>query len=317
MAALPNFLYIGTSKAGSTWIFKVLAKHPQVYISPSKGLYFFCVHYDRGLDWYRDQFQPAAQHQVVGEISHSYLYSPAACQRIAEILPQAKLMVCLREPVDRVFSQYLDGIKNGKMRLSFEEELERTPALLERSLYATPLRRYIEAFGRERIHIALFDDLGSNPRGFAEQMFRFLDVEPLELPPKLLGKVLPAGTPRSRSLAYMAKIVSHTVKQIGFAKLRGKAKTSPLIRNLALSPVHKRISSDDARRNKNVGFVTLFADDVRQLAQMTGIDVVQRWGYSTVGSLPCGGETTHPLTEPPNAAAKKTPDPVPAGAANS
>ena len=64
---LPNFLYIGTSKAGSTWIYHVLAEHPQVFIAPAKGVYFFDAHFDRGLDWYGDHFRKARDEMIVGE----------------------------------------------------------------------------------------------------------------------------------------------------------------------------------------------------------------------------------------------------------
>ncbi len=70
---LPDFLYIGTSKAGSTWLFNTLAIHPEVHLASSKGLYFFDQHYDRGIDWYLDQFGGAGDARAMGEISHSYL----------------------------------------------------------------------------------------------------------------------------------------------------------------------------------------------------------------------------------------------------
>jgi len=63
---LPNFLYIGTSKAGSTWIYDVLNRHPDIYMAPGKGLYFFSRHYERGLEWYASHFLGAASERIIG-----------------------------------------------------------------------------------------------------------------------------------------------------------------------------------------------------------------------------------------------------------
>ena len=117
MSRVPNVLYIGTSKAGSTWIYDVLNHHPDIYMAPGKGLYFFSTNYERGLDWYRSQFAGAAGEQILGEVSHGYLYEEEACERIAAMNPEIKIMVCLREPADRAFSEYLDGVKNGHVEI--------------------------------------------------------------------------------------------------------------------------------------------------------------------------------------------------------
>src|SRR5437763_13600017 len=101
MSKTPNFLYIGTSKAGSTWIFKVLSWHPEIYMYPGKNLGYFSTRYDKGWDWYLKNFDPEPQHKLVGEVSHSYLVSEEAAARVHKHLPDAKLMVCLREPVQR------------------------------------------------------------------------------------------------------------------------------------------------------------------------------------------------------------------------
>ena len=131
MSGLPNFLYIGTSKAGSTWLYDVLNHHPDVFMAPGKGLYFFSAHYERGLDWYGSHFAAAAGQRIRGEVSHGYLYDEKACERMAAMDPELKLMVCLREPVDRAFSEYLDGVKNGRVDGSFELQLEHLLTVLK------------------------------------------------------------------------------------------------------------------------------------------------------------------------------------------
>lgn len=278
MSENPNFLYIGTSKAGSTWIFKVLSWHPQIYMYSGKNLGFFSSHFDNGWDWYRSNFDPEPQHRIIGEVSHSYLASEQAPDRIRELLPDAKLMVCLREPVQRIFSDYLDGIKNGKMHGSLDEELERTPSLINKSRYGTHLARYLERFDRDKIHIASFDELVSAPDRYATRVFEFLGVDPLTIPLSLQQKVLPAGTPRVRSVAMAAKKLSKMAGRLGLSGLRGKVKTSPAVRNLLYRPYsgdsRPAIPTDTEARLRD-----LMAAEVQRLDLIAGTDFCGQWNY--------------------------------------
>lgn len=278
----PNFLYIGTSKAGSTWIFKVLSWHPQIHMYGGKDLNFFTHEYGNGWDWYVNQFNPTSSQPVVGEVSHSYLASPEACERIHAHLPNAKLMVCLREPVERTFSQYLDGLKNGKMHGSLDEELERTISLTERNRYGTHLQMYLDRFPREQVHIASFDELSAEPEVFAAKMFAFLGVEPLALPVELRKKVLPAGTPRVRSLAMAAKRVARLADLVGLPQLRGKLKKSRFIRNILYRPFadsEKPTITPDARARLR----KMFAPEVQKLDRVAGTDFCKLWDYPAEG----------------------------------
>ncbi len=98
MSRLPNFLYVGPDKAGSSWLHEVLLKHPDVYLTPAKDLYFFDRYYDRGTDWYAAQFRDAGDQRIVGEVCQDYLFHPDAAARIDETLGPVKVMVSLRDP---------------------------------------------------------------------------------------------------------------------------------------------------------------------------------------------------------------------------
>lgn len=274
---VPDFLYIGTSKAGSTWLFNALACHPDVYLASSKGLYYFDEHYDNGTAWYLSQFSAAGDHRAVGEISHSYLSSPEAADRIAALNTQTRLLVCLREPVDRAFSDYLDLVKNGQHDGRFETALERFPRLLERGCYATHLQRYLDAFPREQLHVSLFDDLRADPQAYGDNVFSFLGVRALDLPESALRPRMPAGTPRSRSAAAAAKRASSLVLRLGLKRLRSTVKRSILVRQSLYRPyADDRPTVDPAvaaelRRG--------FADEVARLDTLVDQPVSLRWGY--------------------------------------
>jgi len=278
-ARIPNFAYIGTSKAGSTWLFNALARHPEVYLASSKGLYYFDAHFDRGRQWYLDQFASADSRPAVGEISHSYLSSPDAAARIAEFNPDMRLLACLREPVDRAFSDYLDLVKNGQFDGSFEAALERFPRLVDRGRYATHLRRYLDCFPAEQLNVSLFEDLREDPRAYADEVFGFLGIRPLELPTADLKRRMPAGTPRNPVVAAGAKSLSKLAKRAGLARLRSRAKRSVLLRQALYRPFRDDRPmidpglADELRRS--------FADEVLQLDAMLGREVSRLWGYST------------------------------------
>ncbi len=278
MSRLPNFIYIGTNKAGSTWLYSVLDHHPDVYMAPGKALYFFSHHYRRGTQWYRNQFKLASDQRIVGEVSHTYMYCKDVSHRIAAMNADIRLMVCLREPADRAFSDYLDGVKNGQIHCGFDDALQQVPALVDRGRYAKYLAPYIELFGREKIHVAVFDELKANANEFALKLFRFLDIEKRQLPASQTNKMMPAGQPRSQLMTKMTKKMSHAARSLGLRKLRGKAKTSRLVRNMLYRPYSvgdkPRMSSDTEQRLR-----ALFKEDICELDSLLATNLQDAWGY--------------------------------------
>lgn len=279
MSRLPNFLYIGPAKAGSTWIYDVLARHPQIFMAPGKGLYFFTSHYDQGLDWYRGHFRGADGAVVVGEVSHTYLASAEACGRIAAANPGMRLMVCLREPVQRLFSDYLDGVKNGQITESFEQALERYPELCDGSRYARHLAPYLERFGRQNLHVGIFDELEAAPDRFAARLFAFLGVSPQPLAPAQRGAMLPAAQPRSRTVVKLAKRASHVARELGLRQLRGRAKTSRVLRSALYRPFEPgekpRMAPQTQQRLRGE-----FREELRALDALLGSDFLKLWRYA-------------------------------------
>jgi hypothetical protein len=274
----PNFAYIGTSKAGSTWLFNALAHHPDVYLASSKGLYYFDSHFDKGEMWYLDHFADAGDRAAVGEISHSYLSSPEAAKRIAALNPAMRLLVCLREPVDRAFSDYLDLRKNQQFDGCFEAALERFPRLLDRGRYATHLERYLELFPRVQLHVSLFDDLKSDPQAYADSVFDFLGVGRMELAPADRKSRQPAGVPRNAALASVAKSAARVVKRVGLSGLRSRVKRSRVVRQALYRPYR------DDRPTIDPGLAADlragFAEEVQRLDAMLGTRIAERWSYS-------------------------------------
>ncbi len=273
----PNFLYIGTSKAGSTWLFNALALHPDVYLASNKGLYYFDQHFDRGQSWYLDQFAAADGTTAAGEISHSYLSSPEAAPRIADLNAGMRLLVCLREPVDRAFSDYLDLIKNGQFDGTFEAALEAHPRLVQRGRYATHLERYLECFPVEQLHVGLFDELRADAQQYADEVFAFLGVPQLPLPATALRSRMPAGKPRNKTVATAAKSASQAVKRLGLRRIRSRVKRSVLVR----SALYRSYTDDRPTLDPTTAaeLRSEFAPEVARLDALLDAPVSRRWGY--------------------------------------
>jgi hypothetical protein len=185
---LPNFLIIGASRSGTTSLYSVLRRHPDIFMSPRKEVHFFekDSNYRRGLSLYARHFARARGQRAVGEATPAYLCHPNAPARIAEHLPGARLVAILRNPVTRAYSQYWYRRRLLDEPLSFERAVtayrgevyrpgER--GYFSRGFYLTYLDRYLKFFPREQVHVLLFEDMVADPPAFYRDLFRFLDVE--------------------------------------------------------------------------------------------------------------------------------------------
>ena len=236
---LPNFLHIGPSKSGSTWLHEVLIGHPEVYLSQAKDLYFFNRYYDRGPGWYREQFRGAQREQkIIGEVCPDYLSCAEAPERIHACLgPDVRLMVTLREPISRAFSSYLYLAKHGEAAATFRDTTKTSPELLEEGRYATHLRSYLRYYGREALYIGLFDDLQADPQAFLDGVTDWLGIARLPLSPEQLEAQLPASKARWLPLAVAAKYGANWVRRHDGADLVGSLKRSAVVQRMLYRPL--------------------------------------------------------------------------------
>lgn len=163
---LPQFIIIGAVKGATTWIHNQLRDNPAVYL-PAPEPHFFSQEYDRGIDHYRRFFDGAAAGQMLGEKSADYLAHPLAAARLAPVLPQARLVVQLRNPVERAYSDYKMLFRRGTVTQGPEAYLDGRPndqpRFLEDGLYARHLRRWLDHFSAAQIKVILFEDVKRSP----------------------------------------------------------------------------------------------------------------------------------------------------------
>jgi hypothetical protein len=288
---VPNFLYIGPDKAGSSWLHEVLLTHPQVFMPAAKDLYFFDRYYDRGFDWYLSQFASAQPNQrVVGEVCQDYLFCAEAPQRIYESLGDSRLMVTLRDPADRAFSSYLYMLKQGQRPGTFLEALDSRPELIEHGRYATNIQRFTERFGEQSIYIAVFDDLVSDPQGFIDGLLEWLEIEPLVLGDELTATRLPAGAARSALIARWARRAADIVRERDGANLVGRVKRSRTVQQVLYRTLtdDKPVMSATERRAVH----RALADEIASLDRDFGLSLAERWGWTSAEEVAADHQET-------------------------
>jgi hypothetical protein len=274
--AVPNFLFLGPDKAGSSWIHRALSAHPEVFMTPAKDPWFFDENYQRGWDWYLGNFEGRGDARIVGEASHNYLFSDLAAERIAHDLEDPFLAVCLRDPAERAFSAYLFLVRQGIVRGSFEEALAEVPALVDHGMYHTHLRRYLDRFPRERIHVALFDELERSPQGFYDGFTDHLRIRRHALDSALTEKALPASKSRSRALTLLVRAGASAFRRVGLAKSVGIVKSHPLVQRLLFEPY---VESDRPRPDPGTmrRLQDQFQGELEALDRDLGLEVTERW----------------------------------------
>ena len=177
---LPTFVGIGVPRGGTTWLHTFLAGHPDVYVpARRKEIRFFDRHYEKGLPWYESFFPPPDErdrYRALGEISPQYLYDPACPERIASSLPGAKLILTLRHPVSRAYSQYGFTVQRRNYRGSFEEFLAERPSALEKGFYSRYIRGYLRVFERPRLLPLVFEEIFADVDLTRRRLADFLEV---------------------------------------------------------------------------------------------------------------------------------------------
>lgn len=201
---VPNFFIVGAAKAGTTSLHAYLSAHPDVCMSTVKEPHFFSSfeakpEFDnfeppiRDPGAYQALFDHAEGRTAIGEASPSYLCDVNAAQRIKAAVPNAKIVISLRNPVERAYSAYLMEFHAGREKLPFEQALEADRRRTEKGwgvsfgyddlgLYAKQVERYMKVFGHDNVHVLFFEDLIRDTPAVTHQIARFVNVDPSRFP---------------------------------------------------------------------------------------------------------------------------------------
>jgi hypothetical protein len=194
---LPNFLIIGAQKAATTWLEACLGEHPDVFIAREKELYFFNVHFDKGLAWYESHFDDWSGQAIVGEATPGYISHPEAAQRIRDTLGQIKLIASLRHPVDRAYSAFWHHLRAGRITpgtnfYTFFQQ-ENPLEIRSRGFYYNQLSRYLEHFDQESVLVLIYEEMFHNGQQTINRCLAFLGLDTDFKPNALTARVNKGG----------------------------------------------------------------------------------------------------------------------------
>ena len=199
----PNFMIVGAPKSGTTSLQFYLSEHPEVFMSTPKEVNYFShseieqeeLYYKdfriETLSEYEKLFDEVSNEKAIGEASVSYLFYPKIPYKIKKTIPNAKIIILLRDPVSRSYSHYLMDERLGYVdvdfdRIIFNNSKDKLLSLyyqqyVELGYYFQQVKRYLDVFGKENVGVYIFDDLTTNPQNILNQVYILLEIEKIEL----------------------------------------------------------------------------------------------------------------------------------------
>ena len=294
---MPTFLIIGAAKSGTSAVYEYLRQHPDVFVSDNKEPGFFALEgqvadftgpgdrkFNRtcvtSLSRYQSLFTKVVNQPAVGEASTVYLYSPAAPACIRRHVPAVKLVVILRNPVERAYSGYKYLVRDGLEKLtSFEDALEAEETRIAANwhhiwhhkrlgFYHDQLKRYFDLFQSDQIAVYLYDDLQARPLAMMQNIFAFVGID-AAFTPDVSVKYNISGEPRSRllhgALAH-PNAAKNLVKGMVPAATRRRLRNWLMEHNIVLTET--RIAPETRRH-----LVDLYREDIAKLESLIDRDL--------------------------------------------
>ena len=295
---MPNFIIVGAARSGTTSLYRYLSQHPDIFVAPVKEPHYFAAddfpdrfigpgddrlnrRLIRNQKRYEQLFATASGKRVIGESSAFYLCHPHAAKRIARACPDPKIIIMLRDPVERAYSAHMYLVRDGRETLSFTEGLRREAErraqgfepmwwYTELGRYYTQVKRFLDVFGEQRVKVLLFDDLCANPAQMVHSVFDFLGVRG-DIPLDTSIRYNSAGVPRSRTIYTLVDtFLSGPLALKRRVKALMPSSVSTALRsrvmNTLITPVP--MSPDVPAQLRG-----LFAEDVSKLEELLGRDL--------------------------------------------
>jgi hypothetical protein len=310
---LPDFIIAGAMKSGTSTLHYILADSPSVFI-PDREIHFFDIdnilqhpdffvftqdqwwvpqfaeHQEKYLAWYSSFFEAANKTHLIGEDSTTYLASPQAPERIARLLPDVKIIIMLRNPASRAYSQYWHMLRTGRAIWNFEDTLQIEPGtIIERSLYKQQIERFLAFIPSEQIHFILFEEFVSNLQSGIREVCQFLKLDVVIDITQINTHRNPAAIPRYPYLKlWYNRIFRWQAKSIYFQHLPHTPRQTN-IRNRKFSPLrlvtslHHRINPTrpgkppPMKPQTRTFLNSYFARENTGLSELIGKDVEQYW----------------------------------------
>lgn len=289
---LPNFIIFGVEKAGTTSIYNYLKQHPQIYMSPIKETNFFEKDWENALpevkakkrngiyslEKYCQLFEAVTDEIAIGEVSPNYLFHyQESVKTIKAVLPDAKMIAILRNPVDRAYSDYLMHIRDviGQPQ-TLKEQLKHRPQqsfTLRKGLYYEPLKHYFDAFSKENIKIYLYDDLCQDAVELMQDIYSFLNVDSM-FKPDTSYKSQVAQVPKNKNFNYLLRVKNPFRTSVAsFLKMFLSEKKRQMLRSQLLSLNSTKKASLTLSSDERSLLLEYYREDILKLQGLINRDL--------------------------------------------
>jgi hypothetical protein len=292
MLKLPTFIVIGAPKSGTTSLYFYLRQHPDIYLPKTKELHYFSFPelgiassgpgdaealsgLCQTIEQYKAQYQEVTNQSAIGDISPSYLYYSSSAKKIFDTLGMVKIIVLVRNPVDKAYSQYMHMVREGLETLSFSEAIAAESSrrdlgwgdmwrYAESSLYAEKLDEFITTFGKDNVKVIYFDDFTKNTSSILTDLLSYISVDPkYEITTE--EKFNRTGTPKSILIADILRsqnFFKHFIKLILPVEFRRKLRTWLMDINTGNKP--------ELSPTLRTSLLHYFRDDITKLEHLVG-----------------------------------------------
>jgi len=262
MSNWPNFFIVGASRSGTTSLYEYLKKNPEIFLSPIKEPNYFSPSLDPNLlimkpikdkEKYLSLFKNVKEETVVGEASANYLWDPKAPQLISNVVPLAKIIIILRDPIERAFSHYLMHLSNGtetrSFRIVIKDAIKPTSndyirRIVEAGFYSKQLQRYKKYFKADQMKILIFEEFIQDTEKHVKEVMEFLNVNE-HIPKNIRIKYNQYSIPRGEISSNVLR--SEMVKQLG-QKILSQSMGTFLVKKVLNKKVDKPEMSEQDRR---------------------------------------------------------------------
>lgn len=270
-----NFIGIGAQKCASTWVHRVLSDHPEVTVLPGKEIDFFSYYYNFGYEWYERHVGEIDPVKMVGEVSPSYFYDTDTPERVLLYNPNMRIVLSLRDPIERAYSNHLHEVRLGHVtgqNLEFENGLMNNPMYLVQSSYAQQLARWLAVFPRNQILVIFQEDIRDDPLGQALNLYRFLSISEDYQSWFLKKKINESLVIKNTKIDYFLKRLGKLGRSIGASEIVETTKKNDLVCRLRrkYNQIDLRQVIPPMRDDTKIHLQNVLADDMRELSLQLG-----------------------------------------------
>lgn len=267
MKVLPSFIVVGGQRCGTTWLYQRFLEHPEIYVPENrKELEFFDKNYKKGLDWYQRYFEIShpEKYRAIGEITPSYCDKKETLNRIKETVGGVKVIMVIRDPCERVISQYQYWQKNFLEKSAITDFIK-NKEVIDRSRYSEKIKNIFDVFGKENCLVLVFEELMENKEFEIKKLGDFLYVDNgLWDFDKFDEKINSSNQVKFKKLFSFFRKIGSILRDFGFDSLIEFVKRSNLMKLFGESEdASQKPSAEDKKYIR-----ALFNEDVRMTQKL-------------------------------------------------